>query len=129
MQFNEELSDHFGRFPIKVSRGFIAQQQAWFEDQRAGDCRPLALSTGKLRWEMVRSIRQPDAVKQLHRPTFNLLAGTAPNKCRQENILEDGALGQEVMVLKDKSNLGIPESCQLNLVQLKGVVTAKEDSP
>ena len=113
---------------IEIACGLITEKQQRVSDQGAGKCHALSFSAGKLSRPMIQAIQKSHLFQQGSGPLDGLIIRPGHQR-RNQNILEDGALRQETMLLEDKSNGFIPEDCQFFFVQLKRVLAIQSDAP
>ena len=98
---------------VQVPRRFVGQQKRRIHGQRAGNCRSLLLSTGKLRRTMVHAPAQPHPGEQFLGPPPTRRQVAPGNSRRHHHVLQRRKLAQEMMKLKDEAHFLVPNDCQL----------------
>jgi hypothetical protein len=116
VQFQQQSCDRFRGFVIQVSRRLVTQDKLRFPHQGAHQSNALFLAARQL----VRAVTNPGAkahlLQQIEssalRPTFDL----PRNQGWNEDIFQDGALGQEVVVLEHETDLLVAECGEAYLI-------------
>ncbi len=108
VQRQQQLAHAVGRIRIEVTRRLVAQHDLWLTDERAGNGDALLLAAGKRRRPMVQPRSEPHLIKQSAGALGRRRIGLA-HQCRDENVLQHGALREQAMILKHEADLAIPE--------------------
>jgi hypothetical protein len=108
VELGEEIQDRLGVRGIEIAGRLVAQQQARWPHQSAGDRHPLTFAAGQFRRQEIRTMLEADAANFLHRPLAPPAPGLPAVYFRQHDVLEDSAIGQQVEWLKDESNAAAP---------------------
>ena len=77
---------------IEIACRLITKKQQRISDQGPGKRHPLPFSPGKLSWPVIQAIREPHLFQQ-GAGSFDVLVLRLGHQRRNQNILEDGALG------------------------------------
>src|SRR5688500_14102639 len=72
---------------------------------------------------------QSDTLNQLFGPSPDIPLFDKTCKCRQQHILQNTALRQQLMILKDEPDVLIPECCQPTSSQSPRVFTQQLNQP
>ena len=119
VQFNQQLSESLGRIPVERASRFVRKQKLWLIDQSAHHGHPLTLATGQLTWAMMQTFTQPHAFQELlcaiNRAAASVTAYVGDG--RDQDILQHRALREQVMRLKDETNLLIANGGELLLIE------------
>ena len=129
LQFQQELADPGGRGAIEIARRLVRQEQEGPVDQGSGQCRPLAFTAGQLRGPVIEAVAQSDPIQQFLRPLDSLGKNGTGGDRRHEHILQDRALRQEVVVLKNKADGAVAKLGQLRLGKGGRVLVVQEHPP
>ena len=111
-QLQQERSYRLGGVPVEVAGRFIGQEQGRAVDEGPADGDALPLASRKFRRPVPNSRGQPDTVEQEPGTFFGGLVGAAPGQCGNQDVFEDRALRQEIMVLKDETDVRVSEPGQ-----------------
>ncbi len=128
MKFADRCEDRLPRSMIQVARRFVRQQERGIADQSPGDCHPLLLATGKLSNLMMKPMPK---LKPLQHPLcriFDLVAGFASNQPGHYRVFQGRELRQQMMKLKDKTNVPISKPGQLLRSPIKNILVVKENA-
>ena len=101
----EEIQDGLRGHGIQRAGSLIAEQHLGLACQSPGDGDSLTLAAGQLCRIGLRPVLQADDLKQFHHPLVRLPAGQSRNFKGVAHIFSDGALHQEVELLKDHAHL------------------------
>ena len=113
---------------IQCARRLIGQQKARTINQRPHHRHALAFAPGKLPGPMRHPFREPDPQQQFSPAFFGGgSVGIAPRQGGHQHILEHGTLWQEMMRLKNKTNLPIAQIGQRVVVQIAQIFTVKKN--
>ena len=129
----QEIHDLFARTAVEVAGRFIRDDQDRVVDQCPGDGDALLLSAG----EFLRLVM--DAVSPSPTISSILCAFSSPSSCDlrivmvieqgHRHIPQGGGARQQVVGLKDKSDLPVADTGQLNLVQLADILAIQDVLP
>src|SRR5258707_10240883 len=104
-QAMDQLHDFIGAFAVEVAGGLVAEEKGWVGDDGAGDGYTLLLSAGELARIVVHAIREADDAER----GFDVLAAIGSRELgeeeRQFDVLESGEHGNEVVHLKDETDV------------------------
>ena len=95
------------------------------QDKRARQSNALLFSPRQFCRTMVKSLAQTGVVEQPPGALFEIRGSVLRHQGRYQNILEHRALRQQVVVLKNKTYLFVPECGQTPVVKQKGVTAAQ----
>lgn len=95
---------------VEGGRGFVADDQARFMHQSAGNRHALLLAAGKLVWEGFEFIAQPDLLKNSAGSSLRLGGGFALKNERDRNIFHGGKCWNEVELLENEPNVFASEA-------------------
>ena len=106
VEFDEQVSKRFGGRMIKCAGGFVGENEAGSIDQCAHDSNALAFPAGELGWSVVDAVFKSDPLEELLGACEGTGRGAAGGgQRRYEYVFEDGALRQQVMGLKNNTDL------------------------
>ena len=126
MQLLEEDENLEGGARVKVSSGFVRKDDRRVVDQGAGDGDTLHLSAAHLVALMLKSVTQSDGFQCLDRPSVSLLGGNASVVHEGEfDIFDSRGLGEQVVVLEDKTNFAVAQYGTFIFGHLARVVAVK----
>lgn len=96
-------------FRIEVSRRFICKYDRWIVYKRPGYGHPLLFSSAQFRGLVPKPVRKTKETKYFSRPCFGLIPALACNICRNAYIFERREFGKQLVKLKDKADMAVPE--------------------
>ena len=106
VEFDEQVSKRFGGRMIKCAGGFVGENEAGSINQCAHDSNALAFPAGELGRLVVDTVFKSDSLEELLGAFEGTDRGAAGGgQRRYEYVFEDGALRQQVMGLKNKTDL------------------------
>lgn len=108
----QQGADVRGSFRIEISGGFVSQQQGRLMNEGTAHGHALSFSAGKASRPLVQAMRKSHAVDQLQGAASNVYRRAKPGKRWQKDIFQHAALGQQLMVLKNKSDVLISKGCE-----------------
>ena len=100
----EQGEDGAGGRRVERARGLVAQQDLRVGGQRTGDGDALLLTAGELRRIVARAVGEADDLEQLLRALFCVRLARSRDLEREADILERGALLEQVELLKDHAH-------------------------
>ena len=103
----------FSCFRVKVSCRFIGKNDIRFHDQRPGYGDPLLLPAGELAGFVADAMSEADTFQQCLRPLFGLAARNPVNEGRHHGVFQSAELRQQVVQLKNKTDLPVAKIRQL----------------
>lgn len=120
VQVEQEIGDSIGGTPVEIPGRFVAQQKKGFADERPGEGRTLFLAPGELGRPVMEASRETDLFDE---PTgaFLLLAIAGSDQSGGEDVLKNGALREQAVVLKEKSDLPVAKGGLLGLFERVGI--------
>jgi hypothetical protein len=117
VQVEQQRRDNRRRGLIEVAGRLVAEHQARLVDERARDGDALLLAARQLAGPVLDAVAKPDLLDQLtrqRRPIAPLrLLGAAGDERRHQDVLDDRALRQQAVILKDEADLLVAEVRQL----------------
>ena len=108
LKAQQKRRDAVGRCAIEIPRRLIAQEQPRTANKRSRKGHTLLFPSGKLGRNVIDSRTQPDLLDERTRMTCGVGIGRADER-RHQHILEDGALRQQTVILKNESDLFVAE--------------------
>src|SRR5260370_33216761 len=106
VQAPEELHDFFALRRVKITGGFVSQNELGILNHRAGDANELLLAAGKLIGEKVFLADNVEAVEDVADQADALLVRIVFVRKRDFEVLEDGEIVDQVVALKDEADIG-----------------------
>ena len=108
----QKSEDFLRRVGVEGAGGLVAEQDLRLRRERAGDGDALALTAGELRGIGIGLVRQTDDVEQL--AGAGLVGGlfAAGDLHREADVLQRGALHEQVELLKDHAH-GLAHAVEL----------------
>ena len=104
-------------------RGRLVRQHQWgIERERPRDRDALALTARQLRGPMIDAIAESHLVDQ-HSRARAIVPAAGRHERRDQHVLEHGALRQQAVILKHKTDLLIAERRELLLVQQERILS------
>src|SRR6266446_1080822 len=101
----DQLHDFIGAFAVEVAGGLVAEEKGGVGDDGAGDGYTLLLSAGELARIVVHAVGEADDAKG----GFDVLAAIGSRELgeqkRELDVLESGEHGNEVVHLKDETDV------------------------
>ena len=122
-QLGATIGDALSRPSIQVAGGFVSQNDRGAIDQGASDGHALTFTAGKFGRTMVRSVGEPDPFDECLRPRRAIVQVRGCQR-REQHVLGDRALRQQVVILEDETDALVPESCQIAGRQGKRILIA-----
>ena len=110
--FEQQRADFRSRFRVEVPGWFIRKQQRWLVNQGSADGDALAFPPGKPPGAMMQAMGQAHAIDELNGTTVHIGLGCEARERRQQDIFQDTALRQQLVVLKDETDVLISKSRQ-----------------
>ena len=107
VQVEQELPDLPSARAIEVAGRLIGEEQHWLQHQRPSDGDALPFPAGQLGGPMLQPLAEADALQQLARERLELGRVPLTDQCGNEDVFQHGALRQEVMVLKDETDVPV----------------------
>src|SRR5260370_6106445 len=102
----EELHDFFALRRVKITGGFVSQNELGILNHRAGHADELLLAAGKLIGEKVFLAVNVEAVEDVADQADALLVRNVFVRKRDFEVLEDGEIVDQVVALKDEADIG-----------------------
>ena len=101
----KRVADNLSVQVVEAGGRFIQQEHAWFFDERACDGGPLLLAAGKKCGPAIRKIAQAEQGKPAFSPLQCIFAGKARQRSRHLQISRHTCEGEQIQLLKDKTEL------------------------
>src|SRR5260370_31748959 len=101
----EELHDFFALRRVKITGGFVSQNELGILNRRAGHADELLLAAGKLIGEKVFLADNVEAVEDVADQADALLVRNVFVRKRDFKVLEDGEIVDQVVALKDEADI------------------------
>lgn len=120
--FQQERADFGGGSGVEVACGFIGQQQRGLLQQCPAHGDSLSFAAGKLSGSLMCTVSQPDSFNQLQGSFPQVSVGGKTGECGEEDIFEDAALGQQLVILEDEADVLVAEGGQVAGGQSPGVL-------
>ena len=127
IQFEQELGELLGGGAVQSAGRFVGQQKLRLVDQGAHDGDTLAFAAGKFARSVREASLEANALQKPRRAGGRFLA-LRTSRARQgghENIFQNRALGQQMMRLKNKTDLAIPHSGELVVIQPRQILPSQ----
>ncbi len=109
-QVAEDTQDVVRALRVEVPRRLVAQQDARFGHERAGDGRPLPLPARQPGGQEVGAVSQADPLQRRQRPLLPAAPGYADVELRQHHVLQHAAVREQVEGLEDEADLPPPQT-------------------
>src|SRR5687768_2297807 len=109
----EHAHDLFRGRRVEVSGGLVGEQNGRVVHQRARDGDALSLSAGELVWPVSDSISELDALERGDGALLSLVGRNAGVHERKLDVVKRRRARQQVERLEHKTDLAIPDACQL----------------
>src|SRR5216683_3654597 len=106
VQAPEELHDFFALRRVKITGGFVSQNELGILNHRAGHADELLLAAGKLIGEKVFLADNVEAVEDVADQADALLVRNVFVRKRDFEVLEDGEIVDQVIALEDEADVG-----------------------
>ena len=126
-QFEEEVVQLYLIVRVETARRLIGEDHQGVVDQRTGDRHTLLLTTGELCRLVLPALGQSHHVEQLFRLLFRCGVTHVAYQRGDHHVLQRGELGQQLMKLKDESDMLVAEVGELLLVQQSQLIVVNED--
>ena len=126
VQLLEDRHHLLAALAIQCAGRFIGEDHFAAIGQRPGDTDPLLLTAGELARGMVAAIGQPQSAQQLTRARLAIRAAGAGIDCRDLHVGGGIEMGQQVVALKDKTEVVAAQPGQRQRIHGGGVLTAKQ---
>ena len=97
-----------GRF-VEIARRLVGEEHGRLTDERARDGHALLLAAGERTRAMLEPMSESDAAQQLLGTRLRLAPGPAGDEERHRDVLDGREFRQQVMELKDESDVTVPE--------------------
>lgn len=112
LNFDEKVGNLRARFAIECSRGFISQNNSGLVDERTSHRGALFLTTRQFTGTVAKTMAESHFFQQRRGsfPGGRFAFLPTSGKTGDEDVLHDGELWKEVMLLKDKAELAIAEA-------------------
>lgn len=109
VEVEEQGSERVGGGAVERASGFVGEEELGLVDERTDDGAPLALAAGELAGAVVYPLAEADAGEELLGAVHRLCAAGGVTGCERgdKNILQHGALRQQVVRLEDEANLSV----------------------
>lgn len=128
IELDQELSEFRGGDAIQGPRRLVGEQKSGSINQRTNDSGALALPARKLSWTMMEPFSQPHSIEQQPGPLLGgSVHGGVRGQCRNEHILPNRAVGEEVMRLKDETDPSVPDTRQGRVVERSQVLILEQN--
>ncbi len=113
MTFSHQFENLLARLQVQVPRRLVGEKEDRLSQQRARDRDALLLASRKLVWVMMHPFRQPELIEQICCRVQRHAPGGSSNPGRHRHVLDGGELGQQMMELKDESDVAVAEPREL----------------
>ena len=107
----QQLQDLLAGFVVKRARGLVAQKQLGVLGQCAGNGHALLLAARKLRRKVSEAVAQANLMKRLLG-----IERIGANLCRELDVFERRQVGDQIVELEDKADVGASVFHELRLV-------------
>src|SRR5688572_15395789 len=115
MQIQQQGCNRGCRSSVQIAGGFVTQHQTRAAYESAGDRDSLFLAAGQLGGTMIDAVAQADLLNERLRVRAGVFPAT--HKRRNQDILQNGALGQQAVILENEADFGITEIRELGWIQ------------
>jgi hypothetical protein len=129
VQVDEELGEVRGGGAVERAGGFVGEEEFGLVDEGAHDGDALAFAAGELAGSVFKSRAEGDAIEEFAGAVRGAGAEGAVfgGECGDEDVFEDGALGQKVMALEDEADLAVAEVGEGEVVESGEVLAIEAD--
>jgi acyl-CoA thioesterase-1 len=110
MQALKQSQDFLACLAIKVSGGFIRQQERRFRGECTSDSDALALAAGKLIGKVVQTVTKSDQIKKRMRALPHFGGSPASQMQWQPHILQASQAGKQIEELENETDLFATEA-------------------
>jgi hypothetical protein len=129
VQVDEELGEVGGGGAVESAGGFVREEEFGLVDQGADDGDALAFAAGELGGAVFEPRAEADAVEEFAGAVRGAGAEDAifGGECGDEDVFEDGALGQKMVTLEDEADLAVAKVSEGEVVESGEVLAIKAD--
>ena len=113
---------------VQVARGLVGKQHLRFVHERARHGDPLLFAAGQLRRRQVLLLLHADLFQHLVGAALDLAVGRADHLEGKRDVLEDGLVGKEFVVLEHEPDIA-PEIGNARRIEPEGVHALDDDLP
>ena len=105
VEVEEEVGDCVGRGGVERTGGFVCEDELGLVDEGAGDGGAKFFSAGELPGKVVEALGEADGFKQMSGACFRFGSGLGPiaGEAWDEDVFEDGELGEKMLLLEDEA--------------------------
>lgn len=111
IELSQDTQDDLTGLVIQVAGGFVSKQERGVCDQSSSDRRALHFPTREFPWAVFHAVRQAHHIDQVlgaldHQPSVSQVGEqTVGDHCRCKDVFKESQFGQEVVELKNHSEL------------------------
>ncbi len=113
---------------IQVTRGLVRHQDRRLGHERASQRHALLLTPGKLDRIMIQAVAEADAFEQLTRTNSSGSGAAAQQFVGQEDVLFGGERGNQLVTLKDESDLAAADHGELVFAEAGDIGAVQHDA-
>jgi hypothetical protein len=128
-ELKEELMEFVFILGVKISGRFVCKYYRRVIYKGTGYGNPLLLSAAEFRRLMVEPVAEIQETQQFGCTAFCLSLALSGNICRNTNIFKSCKFREQLMKLKNKTDVGVPECCKGSSPQTAYVRIIKINSP
>ena len=108
-------------FAVEITGRFVSQQEPRLGDERSRQRYSRLFAAGQLAGPVRNAISETNACEHRFCSLSRSSKRAAPNQQRHHRVFNCGELGQQVMKLKDESNLPVPKPRQVYITEFEDV--------
>ena len=129
VEVEEEGGEGVGVVAVEGAGGFVGEEKFGAVDERADDGDALAFAAGELAGAVVEAVGETDVGEErLGASTGGAAAaGVGIGEGGDEDVFQHGALGQEMVRLKDEADLLVADARELEVVEAPEVFAVEEE--
>lgn len=111
VEVEEEVGYRVGGGGVERAGGFVGEDKLGLVDEGAGDGGAKFFAAGELPGEVVKSLAEADVFEEVAGTGFGFGGGLGPitGEARDEDVFEDGELGEEVLLLENEAERVVAE--------------------
>ena len=114
MHLGEQVGEAFGAGAVERAGGLVGEEELRAVDERAGDGGALAFAAGELAGAVVEPVAEADCSEELRGAgTERGAVGVLADDGGDEDVLQHGALREQVVELEDEADGGVAEFGEL----------------
>ncbi len=128
VQVGEQTADFEGRGAVEGAGRFVGEEQGRASDDGPHHGGALAFATGEPTRQLIDAIAEADALKQVPRALLDgRVRGRSVGQDRNEDVLQDGAMGEEMVGLENEPDPIPAHLGEGRFVELRYSDAVKED--